>query len=195
MKTKIFTWLCLALLICSGCDGNALEPTDPKPDDPTIFTSSSIVGTWACIATNNLAFDVWTGEWTEDWDYDPNALTYDVKWYFDIKSDSQVRYVNIVDEEDMGEYRKSDKYLHIPANSEWRTLVDATYIFDQQAQAIRCTKGTVLGFNLESVKDLLGSDTIFYVKRYGIDEAALFDNTGWIQSQYVVRVKGIKEDL
>ena len=85
--------------------------------------------------------------------------------------------------------------MHIPANSEWRTLVDATYIFDQQAQAIRCTKGTVLGFNLESVKDLLGSDTIFYVKRYGIDEAALFDNTGWIQSQYVVRVKGIKEDL
>ena len=28
-----------------------------------------------------------------------------------------------------------------------------------------------------------------------IDEAVIYDNTGWIKSQYVVRVKGIKKDM
>ena len=73
--------------------------------------------------------------------------------------------------------------------------MDANYIFDQEHQAIRCPSGKFMGFTLESTAELLGSDTIFYVKRKAIDEAVIFDNTGWIKSQYVVRVKGIKEDL
>jgi hypothetical protein len=103
--------------------------------------------------------------------------------------------VNVSKKENRGEYRKSDRYLHIHANSEWRTLIDANYIFDQEHQAIRCPSGKIMGFTLESTAELLGSDTIFYVKRKAIDEAVIFDNTGWIKSQYVVRVKGIKEDL
>jgi hypothetical protein len=101
----------------------------------------------------------------------------------------------VASEQDKGEYRKSDGYLHIPANSHWGTLVDADYIFDEEHQAIRCPSGTIIGFKLESVADYLGNDTIFYVKRQSLDEAIIYDNTGFIQSQYVVRVKGIKEDL
>ena len=190
MKTKTFVWLCVALFICSGCERDKI-----KPDDPTKFSSSSIVGKWACIASDNLTYDIFTGQQSYHWDYDPDAQTYKVNWYFDIKSDSQVQYINAASEEDSGEYRKSDGYLHVPANSEWRTLVDANYIFDQEHQAIRCPSGKIMGFYLESVADLLGNDTIFYVKRYALDEAVIYDNTGWIQSQYVVRVKGIKEDL
>ena len=152
------------------------------------------MGVWACIASDHLTYDVFTGEQTYHWDYDPNAQTYDVLWYFDIKSDSKVQYVNVKGE-DKGEYRKSDGYLHIPAKSEWRTLIDANYIFDQEHQAIRCPSGKIMGFTLESTAELLGSDTIFYVKRKAIDEAVIFDNTGWIKSQYVVRVKGIKKDM
>ncbi len=135
MKSKTFVWLCLALFICSACERETI-----KPDDPTTFTSSSIVGIWACIASDNLTYDLFTGEQTYHWDYDSNAQTYDVLWYFDIKSDSKVQYVNVKGE-DKGEYRKSDGYLHIPAKSEWRTLVDANYIFDQEHQAIRCPCG------------------------------------------------------
>ena len=65
----------------------------------------------------------------------------------------------------------------------------------EKYQAIRCPSGKIMGFTLESTADLLGSDTIFYVKRKAIDEAVIYDNTGFIQSQYVVRVKGIKKDL
>ena len=97
--------------------------------------------------------------------------------------------------QDKGEYRKSDGYLHIPVNSEWKSIIDANYIFDQEHQAIRCPSGKIMGFTLESTADLLGSDTIFYVKRKAIDEAVIYDNTGWIKSQYVVRVKGIKKDM
>ena len=189
MKSKTFVWLCLALFICSACERETI-----KPDDPTTFTNSSIVGIWACIASDNLTYDIFTGQQSYHWDYDPNAQTYDVLWYFDIKSDSKVQYVERTGE-NKGEYRKSDGYLHIPANSKWRTLVDANYIFDQEHQAIRCPSGTFMGFTLESTAEFLGSDTIFYVKRKAIDEAVIYDNTGWIKSQYVVRVKGIKNDL
>ena len=189
MKSKTFVWLCLALFVCSACERETI-----KPDDPTKFSSSSIVGIWACIASDNLTYDIFTGQQSYHWDYDPNAQTYDVMWYFDIKNDSKVQYVNVTGN-DKGEYRKSDGYLHIPANSEWKTRVDANYIFDQEHQAIRCPSGKFMGFTLESTAEFLGSDTIFYVSRKAIDEAVLFDNTGYIKSQYVVRVKGIKEDL
>ena len=171
MKSKTFVWLCLALFICSACERETI-----KPDDPTTFTSSSIVGIWACIASDNLTYDIFTGQQSYHWDYDPNAQTYDVLWYFDIKSDSKVQYV-----ERTGETK--------------RTLVDANYIFDQEHQAIRCPSGKIMGFTLESTAEFLGSDTIFYVKRKAIDEAVIYDNTGYIKSQYVVRVKGIKNDL
>lgn len=191
---KIF-YLCSILasvLFITSCDNNTNQ--EPPVNDPTIFTRSSIVGVWACIASDHLTYDIFTGEQTYHWDYDPNAQTYDVLWYFDIKSDSKVQYVNVIGQ-DKGEYRKSDGYLHIPVNSEWKSIIDANYIFDQEHQAIRCPSGKVMGFTLENTKELLGTDTIFYVKRYGIDEAAIMDNTGLIQSQYVVRVKGIKRDL
>lgn len=190
MKAKTFAWLCLALLICSSC-----ERDKTQPDDPTKFTSSSIVGIWACIASDNLTYDIFTGEKSYKWDYDPNAQTYQVKWYFNIQNDSQVKYVNANDTEDIGEYRKSDGYLHIPVNSKWKNLVEANYIFDEEHQAIRCPSGKVMGFYIESMADMLGTDTIFYVKRNAIDEAIIYDNTGFIMSQYVVRVKGIKEDM
>ena len=190
MKSKTFVWLCLALFICSACERETI-----KPEDPTTFTSSSIVGIWACIASDDLTYDIFTGQQSYHWNYDPNAQTYDVLWYFDIKSNSKVQYMNGT-EKNIGEYRKSDGYLHLPANSEWGLpLVDANYIFDQEHQAIICPSGKIMGFTLESTAELLGSDTIFYVKRKTIDEAVIFDNTGWIKSQYVVRVKGIKEDL
>ena len=188
MKVKTFVWLCSALIICSGCE---FETT--KPDDLTVFTGSSIVGKWACIADNNLSFNFLTGEMTSHWDYDENAESYMVTWYFDIKSNSQVQYVE--SEYEAGEYRKADGYLHVPADTKWITKIDANYIFDEEAQAIRCPSGTIMGFVLESTADLLGNDTIFYVKRYGKDEAVIYDNTGFFKSQYVVRVKGIKEDL
>ena len=191
---KIF-YLCSILasvLFITSCDNNTNQ--EPPVNDPTIFTRSSIVGVWACIASDHLTYDIFTGEPTYHWDYDPNAQTYDVLWYFDIKSDSKVQYVNVIGQ-DKGEYRKSDGYLHIPVNSEWKSIIDANYIFDQEHQAIRCPSGKVMGFTLDNVEEFLGTDTIFYVKRYGIDEAAIMDNTGLIQSQYVVRVKGIKRDL
>ena len=191
---KIF-FLCAVVasaLFITSCDNNTNQ--EPPVNDPTIFTRSSIVGVWACIASDHLTYDMFTGEQTYHWDYDPNAQTYDVLWYFDIKSDSKVQYVNVIGQ-DKGEYRKSDGYLHIPVNSEWKNIIDANYIFDQEHQAIRCPSGKVMGFTLENTKEFLGTDTIFYVKRYGIDEAAIMDNTGLIQSQYVVRVKGIKRDL
>ena len=56
MKTKTFVWLCLALFICSACERETI-----KPDDPTTFTNSSIVGIWACIASDNLTYDIFTG--------------------------------------------------------------------------------------------------------------------------------------
>ena len=189
MKTKTFVGLCLALFLCSACERETI-----KPDDPTQFSSSSIVGIWACIAAGNLTYDIFTGEQSYHWGYDPNAQTYDVLWYFDIKSDSKVQYVECTGE-NQGEYRKSDGYLHIPAKSEWRTVVDANYIFAQEHQAIRCPSGRFKGITLESTAELLGSDTIFYVKRKAIDEAVIYDNTGFFLSQYVVRVKGIKNDL
>ena len=192
MKTKSLLWLCLALFICSGC-----ETDKPELDDPTKFSSSSIVGVWACIATNNLTYDVLNAQVTTCWDYDPNAETYLVQWYFDIQNDSKVKYVNmpISDNARYGEYRKSDGYLHLQADSEWMTLVDADYVFDVEHQAIRCPSGSIMGYQVESVADWLGNDTIFYVKRNSIDEAIVYDNTGALQSQYVVRVKGIKKDL
>ena len=183
----------ITCVLFSSC-GRKSDPELPV-DDPTQFSRSSIVGIWACIGSSNTTYDILTGEYTYDWDYDPNAETYDVYWYFDIQSNSRVKYINVEEDEWRGEYRKSDGYLHISEDSEWSTMIDANYIFDVEHQAIRCTSGTVLGFKVESVEDFLGTDTIFYVKRYGLDEAAIIDNTGWIDDQYVVRVKGIKKDL
>lgn len=200
MKTKFFFALvCAACLVLTSCEKSSSGPS--ALEDPTRFNGTSIVGIWACIAKGDATYDETTGQTIYYWDYDPDAETYDdVHWYFNITSDSQVQYMNVTSKDDMGEthkgeYRKSDGYLHIPADSKWRNLVDANYIFDEEHQAIRCTSGKIMGFSLESVADLLGNDTVFFVKRYGIDEAAIIDNTGWIYSQYVVRVKGIKEDL
>ena len=189
MKAKTFAWLCLVLVLCSSCEGEKISP-----DDPSKFSTSSIVGIWACIATNNLTYDMFTGKQTYYWDYDPNAQTYQVKWYFDIKDDSHVKYMNVMND-DVGEYRREDGYLHIHANSKWKNIVDANYIFDEELQAIRCPSGKILGFTMESVAMLLGTDIIYYVRRYALDEAVIYDNTGYIQSQYVIRVKGIKTDL
>jgi len=189
MKAKSFTWLFVALLVCSSC-----ERSNFKPDDPSKFSGSSIVGIWACIASDNLTYDVFTGEKSYHWDYDPNAQTYDVYWYFNIKSDSKVEYVNVIDGS-AGEYRRSDGCLHISPNSQWKSLIEANYIFDEEHQAIVCSSGKIMGFTLDPVSDLLGTDTIFYVRRYALDEAVIYDNTGLFKSQYVFRVKGIKEDL
>lgn len=189
MKTKTFVWLLVALFVCSSCERSSINP-----DDPTKFSSSSIVGIWACIASDNKTYDVLSGQTNYHWDYDPDAQTYAVNWYFNIQSDSKVEYVNVTNAVP-GEYRKSDGCLHIPANSKWASVIDANYIFDEGHQAIICPSGKVFGFTVESVADVLGSDTIFYVRRYAIDEAVIYDNTGFLKSQYVVRVKGIKEDL
>ena len=196
MKTKFFFALVCAtcLLVTSCTDTSSPEPL-PKPDDPTRFNGSSIVGVWACIATDNAAYDIISHETLYSWDYDPDAETYDVMWYFDIKNDSQVKYVNVKNPNDKGEYRKSDQCLHVPANVQWATLVDAKYEFDEVHQSIRCFGGKFLGFYLESVESVLGNDTIYYVRRYGLDEAAIMDNTGFFQSQYVVRVNDIIADL
>ena len=170
----------------------------PEQDDPTKFSTSSIVGIWACVGSDNLLIDILTGKRYYDWDYDPNAETYKVEWYFNIQSDSKVKYIENDDEEEdyiAAEYRRSDGYLHIAENSKWSTVVDANYIFDVEHQAIRCPSGKIMGFTLESTADLLGSDTIFYVNRHGLDEATIIDNTGFIKSQYVIRAKGIKKDL
>jgi hypothetical protein len=192
MKKTLFLVAAVALsamALFTACKGNV-----PEQEDLTQFSTSSIVGIWACVGSDNKTWDVMAGGFEYHWDYDPDAATYDVPWYFNIQSDSKVQYVNIM-EGRRGEYRRSDGYLHLAENSKWKTLVDADYIFDVEHQAIRCTSGRMLGFKLESVKELLGSDTIFYVKRYGIDEAAIIDNTGYIKSQYVIRAKGIKMDL
>ena len=191
---KIF-YLCSILasvLFITSCDNNTNQ--EPPVNDPTIFTRSSIVGVWACIASDNATYDIISGQMNYYWDYDPNAQTYQVKWYFDIKDDSHVKYMNVMND-DVGEYRREDGYLHIHANSKWKNIVDANYIFDEELQAIRCPSGKILGFTMESVAMLLGTDIIYYVRRYALDEAVIYDNTGYIQSQYVVRVKGIKTDL
>ena len=135
----------------------------PEQDDPTKFSTSSIVGIWACVGSDNATYDFMTGETYYNWDYDPNAETYKVEWYFNIQSDSKVKYIVNDDEEDYiaAEYRRSDGYLHIAEDSKWSPLVDANYIFDVEHQAIRCPSGKIMGFTLESTADLLGSDTIF----------------------------------
>ena len=195
MKTKLFfTFVFAACLFVTSCtDKSSPEPL-PTPDDPTRFNGTSIVGIWACIASDNATYDFLSGQTRYYWNYDPDAPAYNVNWYFNIKNNSRVEYVQAM-YDNIGVYRKEDGYLHISPNSEWRPLVDANYIFDEAHQAIRCPSGKVFGFTLESTATLLGHDTIFYVKRYDIDEAAIMDNTGMLQSQYVVRVKGIKEDL
>ena len=196
MKTKFFFALvCATSLIFASCDDKSSPESPATPEDTTLFNRSSIVGIWACIASDDLTYDIFTGQQSYHWNYDPDAQTYDVYWYFNIKDDSKVQYVEVEDDDAHGVYRKSDGYLHIPANSKWDPIIDANYIFEEEDQAIRCPSGKVMGFYLESTEEFLGTDTIFYVKRYGLNEAVLFDNTDWLQSQYVVRVKGIKKDL
>ena len=193
MKKTRALFVVMSILMATmftSCDENS-----PSHDDPTQFSKSSIVGLWACVGSDHKTLNFMTGEYEYNWDYDPNAETYDVQWYFNIQSDSKVQYIYVPDDGKMGEYRRSDGYLHIAEDSEWKTSIDANYIFDQEHQAIRCPSGKIMGITLESVADLLGNDTIFFVKRYELDEAAIFDNTGFIQSQYVIRAKGIKKDL
>lgn len=181
--------MCVTAALFTSCD-----PNEPKANDPTKFSTKSIVGIWACVASDNKTYDFMTGEYEYSWDYDPDAEMYDVEWYFDIQSNSKVQYVELKSGK-AAQYRKSDNYLHIAEDSQWKTVADANYIFDQERQVIRCTSGTFFGFSLESVEYFLGNDTIFRVQRKGLDEAIIFDNTGFIQSQYVFRAKGIKKDL
>ena len=178
MKKTIF--LSAAMILFTTAALTSCNPNEPKKDDPTKFSTSSIVGLWACVGSDIK-------------EYDPDAGTYTLYWYFNIQNDSKVQYINAFDT--YGEFRKSDSYIHVKEGSEWIPMIDANNIFDVEHQAIRCPSGTVLGFTLESVADLLGNDTIFYVQRNGLDEAQIFDNTGWIQDQYVIRAKGIKTDL
>jgi len=196
MKKTIFLSL-IMVLTASALLTSCNPDNDPvqEDSDPTKFSTSSIVGIWVCVGSDNKTYDILAGEYEYNWDYDPDAETYDVEWYFNIGSDSKMQYIEVKNEDKKGEYRKSDGYLHIAEDSQWRPLVDANYIFDVKRQAIRCPSGKALGFTLEMVEYLLGSDTIFYVKRYELDEAAIFDNTGYLQSQYVIRAKGIKKDL
>jgi len=196
MKTKFFFALaCAMCIVFASCEKATPSEPPTSSQDTTLFTRNSIIGTWACIASDNATYDILSGQTSYHWNYDPNATKYDVYWYFDIKSDAQVQYIEGWDEEDFGEYRKSDGYLHLPANSEWRILIDANYIFDEKTQSIRCPSGKIFGFFCESVADVLGTDTIFFLRRYGKDKGVIMDNTGWLQSQYVVRVKGIKKDF
>lgn len=208
MKKKFFLLSTIVLMAMSAallsCDKKDEPQNQDGPgiadNDPTKFSKSSIVGIWACVGSNHQTYDFLTGEYTYNWDYDKDASTYKVYWYFNIQSDSKVQYINVIDRkddelEDHGEYRKSDGYLHLDPNTKWSPLVDATYVFEEKEQVIRCTSGEALGFKVETVVTLLGSDTIFRVERYGQDEAAIYDKTDWIQDQYVIRVKGIKKDL
>ena len=175
--------LVAAATLFTSCESSEVEEpsvTTPQKEDLTKFSTSSIVGLWACVGSDYK-------------EYDPDEGTYKLYWYFNIQSDSKVQYINAIDT--YGEYRKSDGYIHVAEGTKWSALVDANYIFDEQNQAIRCPSGTIHGFKVESLEELLGSDTVFYVKRYGLDEAQLFDNTGWIQDQYVIRAKGIRQDL
>ena len=58
-----------------------------------------------------------------------------------------------------------------------------------------CTSGSILGFSMKTVKNAIGTDTIFFVERNGLNEARILDNTGYLKSQYVIRVKSIEKDL
>lgn len=167
MKSKmLFVAAFIAVLLFSGC-GERI-----KPDDITQFSTSSIVGVWVAI------------------DEDNNG---DILYYYDIKSNSHLLYV----EQDAGDarYDKADGYMHCSADCQWYTAGDMTYTFDEKKQVIRCHTGDLWFFDVESIIQTLGSDEIFDVKRKGLDEAMIYDKTGWLLDAHVFRIKGVKNDL
>ena len=158
--------LCTMCILFYSCS------KDITPDDPTKFSTKSIVGTWVAIGNDN-----------------------EVLYYYDLKSDSRLLYVDPAFTGGQAAYSSADGCMHITKDMEWEQKGDVEYIFDEDKQVIRCTSGTLSGFNVEYIVGLLGSDEIFAVKRVGIDEGWIYDKTGWLKDAHVYRIKGIKEDL
>ena len=165
MKKYMFA-LCTMCVLFSSCS------KDITPDDPTKFSTKSIVGTWVAIGNNN-----------------------EVLYYYDIKSDSHLLYVDPAHTGGQATNSSADGCMHITKDMEWKQKGDIEYTFDEDKQVIRCTSGTLSGFKVEYIVGLLGSDEIFAVKRVGIDEGWIYDKTGWLKDAHVYRIKGIKEDL
>jgi hypothetical protein len=162
MKTKkSLMMLLFATMVLVSCTGRETEP-----EDTTKFSEKSIVGTWVTVNEDGT-----------------------VGYYYDIKSDSHVHYV---ERANGNAYYKEDGYMYTSQDIEWKIAGDLKYIFDESAQIIRCTSGILWGFTVESFADFLGSDEAFRVERKGLDEAYLYDLSGWMKDAHVYRIKGTK---
>lgn len=169
----LFLVLYVAAVCFTGCTDSTVAAND-EPDDPTMFSKKSIVGIWVAIDSKSR-----------------------VLYYYDIKSNSHLHYVEYDSstDDDAWAYYGEDGYMHTTNNIEWNVKGDMTYNFDESEQVIRCTKGTLWGMSVSTLVFLLGSDEIFEVKRIGLDEGYIYDNTGYLKDAHVYRIKGTKKDL
>jgi len=159
MKKHILLLLSAVLCLCNCQQGK----TDPEVDDPTKFSTSSIVGIWAAVYSDG-----------------------EVAYYYDIRSDSHLLYV----ERNEGYAHYQNGSLYQTTDVEWGTAGDMEYVFDTDHQTIRCLSGQCWGFSVSFLVGLLGSDVIFNVERIGLDEAWIYDNTGgWLKDAHVYRIK------
>jgi len=168
MKNKSF--LIVLLIACSFC---VSCNTSNQPEDTTRFSTKSIVGTWVAIDSAN----------------------YDVLYYYDIKDDSHLLYVDQICTNGDAKYSPSDCCMHTTKGKTWTPSGDLIYVFDEDNQVLRCTDGTLWGFDVSFIVGLLGSDEIFDVKRIGLDEAYIYDKTDWLLDAHIYRIKGVKDDL
>ncbi len=141
---------------------------ETEPEDISKFSTKSIVGIWVAVDENN-----------------------EILYYYDIKSDKHLEYVEYSG--DAATYG-DDGYMHISDKTVWKSKGDMVYIFDEKDQVIRITDGTLYGFDAKAIAELLGSDEIFDVQRLGLDEAFIYDKTGWLLDAHVYRIKGTIKD-
>ena len=168
---------CLLFVSC------AKEDKSNAPDDPSKFSKSSLIGKWAAV---------------------DDSLGY-VNCYYDIVSESQVKYYDASDAwtswsysliggGDIEVYHSAsyykDGYLYTSSKTEWELLGDIEYRFDEKEQIIHGIGGDLMDFDVKFIIGLLGSDEIFQVKRIGQDEAYIYDLTGFIENAHIFRIKG-----
>lgn len=166
-------------LLFVGC---AKEDKSNAPDDPTKFSKSSLIGKWAAVD-------------------DSSGI---VNCYFDIISESQVKYYDASDAwtefgidgggvyiggPNSASYYK-DGYLYTSSKTEWELLGDIEYRFDEKEQIIHGIGGDLMDFDVKFIIGLLGSNEIFQVKRIGQDEAYIYDLTGLLDDNHIFRIKG-----